>query len=173
MDVRGQHNLKPGRILRGLPSIAFLATVITAGCMSSSRAVVSDAPATAAVSVDSGKLVVSPHAFQDVYYHVPFAAAPKLEVPDHWGKCQVVMQTETRFRVLNHTGSDLEVEWKAMGTKATPAPLPVLGPPQTREIARSTAAPATTPAVQPASLPAANSPGDGLPAEPVPVSGTR
>ena len=152
---------------RSILAAGLALAIATAGCMSPfspSRTVVSDAPATAGVAVDTGKLVVGPHAFQDVYYNVPFAAAPKLEVPDHWGKCQVVMETPTRFRVLNHTGSDLEVDWKAVGAKAAPAPLPVLGPPQAREIAAPVAAPATPPA---------NSPGAGLPAEPVPVSRTR
>jgi hypothetical protein len=147
-------------------------TMLSLGCMSSSsstRVVATSTPGIAGATVDTGHLVIAAHAFQDVYYGTPFVATPNLDVPDHWGRCQVVMQTPTRFRVLNNTGSDLEIDWKASGTKGAPASLAAV--PQPRELARPTAAPAVQPAnaaIQPVSAQ-----GEGLPAEPVPVSGTR
>jgi hypothetical protein len=147
-------------------------TILSFGCMSSSsptRVVATITPGVAGATVDTGHLVIGAHAFQDVYYGAPFVATPKLDVPDHWGRCQVVMQTPTRFRVLNNTGSDLEIDWKATGTKGAPASLAAV--PQTRELARPTAAPAIQPAS--ATIQPVSAQGDGLPAEPVPVSGSR
>jgi hypothetical protein len=141
------------------------------GC-ATSTAPRSTATATAAadpVAVQSGKLLVPAHAFQDVYYASPYAGNPHLDVPDHWGRCQVVMQTPTRFRVVNLSGSDLEVDWKASGAKAPPQ-APVLGSPQIQ----SAAAPAAPSPIRPVAASSAPAPAEGsLPPAPVPVTAPR
>jgi hypothetical protein len=162
-------------LMRMLPVAGAILLSAAIGCSTTPpRQAVAVAPPAEALNAESGKVLVAAHTFQDVYYGAPFAAPPKLEVPDHWGNCQVVMQTPGRFRVLNTSGSAMEVTWKAVGPKAPPAP--VLGMPQPQPIVRTTPAPAVQPVAasvpQPAPAPAArpaSSPGDGLPAEPVPV----
>jgi hypothetical protein len=129
------------------------------------------------LAVQSGKLLLAPKASRDVYYGIPYAGNPTLTVPTHWGDAEVVMQTPTHFRVLNHSNSDMTVDWKASGLKVPPISQPILGAPVVQR-----PAPAAT--VQPvaASAPAAASPpppasprslDDGLPAEPVPVAAPR
>lgn len=160
MSVPGSMNRTARLWIRGIARLArFGLVTMTIGCMT--PAAPRSAPEVAAAdgqSLQAGKVLVPAHTFQDVYYSAPFVGAPSLDVPDHWGRCVVVMQTPTRFRVLNSSGSDLSVEWKARGTKATVQP-PALGTPQIQPAA------ASVPSPQPAA--------DGLPAEPVPVTAPR
>jgi hypothetical protein len=163
--------LRRSLVLRGLEATCLIQAVLALGCTPLPAR--STAPASTLVDAtvgQSGKLLVGPHAFQDVYYTTPFAGQPKLDVPDHWGSCMVVIQTPTHFRVLNSSGSDAVVEWKASGAKAAPMATPVLGTPQIQPAAL-VQPPAPAVAAPPASLP--QSPGAGLPAEPVPVTAPR
>jgi hypothetical protein len=174
---------------RVLPTICLLPVAVAAGCKTASAPPQGSQVVSADVAAQSGKLLVAPHTFRDVYYGTPYAAPPTLEVPDHWGNCMVVTQTPTHFRVLNSSNSDLLVDWKASGVKAPPASQAVLGAPQIQRpiqaagvqpVAASVPAPppqypSAPAAPQPAvAVPAATqSPGGGLPAEPVPVADPR
>jgi hypothetical protein len=165
-------------MVRLLPAIWVLPTVAT-GCTSSPPHAA--AVANPDVSVQSGKLLVAPHTFRDVYYGIPYAGNPTLNVPDHWGNAVVVTQTPTHFRVLNSSGSDLMVDWKASGLKAPPVSEAVLGAPVVQRpapaatlqpVAASAPVTAPAPAASPAPAPQ-RSLDDGLPAEPVPVAAPR
>ena len=164
-------------VARFLQSTSLLVPAVTIGCMTPShppRPAVVESASADVEAAQSGKVVVAAHTFLDVYYPIPYATKPTLVVPDHWGNCVVVIQTPTRFRVLNNSGSELTAEWKARGPKAPVQPA-VLLQPQVRTPA-PTAYPPTPASYQPPPSPAAprvaapQSPGDGLPTEPVPIT---
>jgi hypothetical protein len=164
-------------LVRLLPVIC-MAPAVASGCVTSSAPHRSEV-ANPDVAVQSGKLSLAPHTNRDVYYVTPYAAPPDLAVPSHWGNAVVVIQTPTHFRVTNVSDSDLTVDWKASGLKAPLLSQPVLGAPV---VQRPTPAATVQPvaASQPAAAAAPQeprgspqSPGDGLPAEPVPVAAPR
>jgi hypothetical protein len=156
------------QIVRTAITVFFASAVGCTTTSSPKAGVGTNVTAAPAANVESGKLMVARNSFQDVTYSSPFASPPKLDVPSHWGNCQVVIQTPTRFRVLNTSDSDMEVTWKAVGSPASPASVPTLGSPQMQPVVRSTPAPVVQPVAAAVAQPQP-SPAGGLPAEPVPV----
>jgi hypothetical protein len=169
----------PSSLLRAIrTAFVFPAFLGGVGCMTPSapaHKVEVVAPVADATIVQSGKVVVMSHRWMDVYYTTPYAADPNLEISDHWGNCMVVIKSPTRFRVLNNSGSDLTVDWKARGIKAPPATTAVLGPPQSQPVATISAPPSSQAITPVAAPPATAQPASigGLPAEPVPVAAPR
>jgi hypothetical protein len=172
MPVPHTFNAVGRSVIRGIRVACMIQAALACGCMTPStppRTAVTENTAPDNTSVQSGKILVGPHQFPDVYYNPPFAAPPVLEITDHWGSCKIVIPTATHFRVLNSSNSDLVVEWKAHGPKAVPVVAPALGPPQGRPTP-----PALSPAPAVAAPPAPPTPPvGGLPSEPVPVTSSR
>jgi hypothetical protein len=169
-------------IIWGLPAICLLPVAISSGCKTPTYQAQPAVAAADPTTVQTGKMLVAPHTSPDVYYATPFAGLPSLQVPDHWGNCIVVTQTPTHFRVLNSSNSDQTIEWKASGPKAPPVQqaaigLPRVQPPATVPAGAIQPVAASVPAPPPQYAPpppaAAQSPGAGLPAEPVPVAAPR
>jgi hypothetical protein len=141
------------------------------GCLSTSTTLrTGSESANSDTVVQSGKVVVPARSFQDVYYDVPYATIPKLEISDTWSRCVLATQSPTRFRVSNSSHSDVTVEWKARGIKAPPAPPPVVRAPQLRS--PSPAPIPAPPSIQPASA-SVPAPENGLPPAPVPITAGR
>jgi hypothetical protein len=96
-----------------------------------------------------------------VYYAVPFAAPPNLEIEDPSGQSEIVDQKENCFKVRFHanvTSSPQTLAWKARGSRASQAPA-------------AGAAPATEVLQPQPSTPSAPAqPMPSMPTAPVPVS---
>jgi hypothetical protein len=87
--------------------------------------------------VQNGEATVPPGCEQDVYYPIPYARPPHLDVSSSFDECVLVEQREDHFRVKNvdHTFSH-SVTWKARGMRCLPSPCapasePPLAPPPT------------------------------------------
>jgi hypothetical protein len=60
-----------------------------------------------------------------VFYAVPFASPPNLDVEDPSGQCDIIEQKENCFKVRFHanvTSSPQTLAWKARGTRASQTP---------------------------------------------------
>jgi hypothetical protein len=165
------------RVLCVIAAVALLPVLTLTGCTNCSPRPTTSVPGTVVAdnaSVQSGKLLLAAHEFRDIYYPTPYAGNPQLDVPGHWGNCQVVTQSPTHFRVMNHSDSELQVDWKASGTKAAIVRGPDLGTPQ---IQQATVIAPAQPAAAPASAtlppPPSRSNSGGLPTEPVPVTSPK
>jgi hypothetical protein len=109
------------------------------------------------VFAQEGKVSLLPSGEQVVYYPVPYASTPNLELDDSLHACEIVEQSATCFRVRIRSGINTNMQsvtWKARGVRA---PAPTAQP-------VSTSAPPSASAGAPASAPT------GLPAAPVPTS---
>lgn len=80
-----------------------------------------------------GEVNLAPGAEETVYYPLPFASPPNLELTSQFNWCEIVKQCEDRFIVRNTSHFSITVEWKARGAKAgvvpVPAPVPTSPPP--------------------------------------------
>jgi hypothetical protein len=74
----------------------------------------------------SGAIELRPGAEQDVYYAIPYASTPNLEIDSTFDDVELVDQHADHFRVRNTSNGLLSrtVEWKARGVKGAP-PAPV------------------------------------------------
>jgi hypothetical protein len=107
---------------------------ISIGCRTAEEA--KPCPDDSSVLAQEGK-VRSVHlasADQTIYYPIPYAAPPNLELHDPHGIYTVVEQKETHFRVrVSHTvGSTWDgdsVTWKARGVRCPPPAPPASTPP--------------------------------------------
>jgi hypothetical protein len=146
-------NAKPGQVERGAAIVlgsAFLA--ICLGCASfqfgGHTEVVPPAPAVAAPSDDpaitqSGTGTSRGGNEQDVFYPVPFASPPNLEVHDIIGHVVVTEQRPDRFHVKNVVH---EFTWKARGVPVTATPAQ---PTPVSHVKFENAVPAAAPAFPP------------------------
>jgi hypothetical protein len=119
-------------------SAAILASVVIAviilGCMSISigRHIEEHVSSDDSLLVQEGEVRLRPGCTQDVCYPVPYARAPNLEVTDTFDHCEVIVQKEDFFRVVNHDVHFSRTAcWKARGLKACVSPLPPVTPPVT------------------------------------------
>jgi hypothetical protein len=84
------------------------------------------------ITCHRGTVHVPANADADVYYPLPFASKPNLELTDPFGNCEIVLQREDCFRVHNTSCISTTAKWKARGPKlAPPEPdaSPIVGPP--------------------------------------------
>ena len=86
-----------------------------------------------ATFVQTRKLVLQPGQELDVYYPVPYASPPNLEIEDTWRSCVVIDQKPDHFRIRSDSrfgqvfGED--VKWTARGIRAaTPIAVSVQPP---------------------------------------------
>jgi hypothetical protein len=70
----------------------------------------------------SGAIELRPGAEQDVYYAIPYASTPNLEIDSMFDDVELVEQHADHFRVRNTSNGLLSrtVEWKARGVKVPP-----------------------------------------------------
>ena len=59
--------------VRVLPAVCLLPVAVASGCMTPSAPPHGAEVANADVAVQSGKLLLAPHTFRDVYYGIPYA----------------------------------------------------------------------------------------------------
>jgi hypothetical protein len=127
-----------------LSGVSLLALFL--GCMSLS---IGDRNNDADVLDQSGKVCLKRGEVQDVYYPIPYASPPNLEVD--WmdaDACEILEQRADHFRIVMKAGtSPFGVKWKARGVKA-----PVVVP------AAASPCPPPTEAPPPAALPAEPAP---------------
>jgi hypothetical protein len=135
------------RIAATLAAVAFVLIVL--GCMSFSiggKTVVR--PPDGNPFEQSGAIELRPGAEQDVYYAIPYASTPNLEIDSTFDDVDLVEQHADHFRVRNTSNGLLSrtVEWKARGVKGLPlAPITVV-PPQPAPAASSNPPPPPAPA---------------------------
>jgi hypothetical protein len=107
-------------------------TVIILGCMSISiggRHVTTGHHEDGAF-VQEGKVQLGPGCEQDVFYPIPYACPPNLQIDRGCHHCVLVLQKEDRFRICNPGVFARTVEWTARGVRAMPPP-PVVPVPAT------------------------------------------
>jgi hypothetical protein len=75
------------------------------------------------VFCQKGELQLKPGEELDVYYPVPYASTPNLELRDQFAGMRIVDQKPDHFRVscTHGTLGPLALEWKARGVKGQPA----------------------------------------------------
>jgi hypothetical protein len=92
---------------------------------------VADEPKPCAAAEDSGVLTqegtiaIRPGGERVVYYPIPYASPPNLELESERDYCHVVEQKEACFRVRFHDGfttSQRSLAWKARGVRCPPPP---------------------------------------------------
>jgi len=91
--------------------------------------------------LQEGETTVAAGAEQDVYYSVPFASPPNLELCGLLNDCVLVEQHADHFRVRNPGHFSRDVDWKAKGVKA--APPSCMAPPLAPVPAKETLPPPT------------------------------
>jgi hypothetical protein len=104
--------------------------VIFLGCMSLSfgeRTVVETHPEHD-VLTQEGSVSVLEGEVREVYYPIPYASPPNLDVRDCFHDCMILDQKPESFRVRNPTHSSIEVKWKARGVRCV-VPASTLPPP--------------------------------------------
>lgn len=89
--------------------------------------------------VQEGKVHVPPGCQQAVYYPLPYAAPPNLDIDCTLHQCNIVEQKADHFVICNHGVFPRSVDWTARGVKCgpppglplpPPEPVPALPPPQ-------------------------------------------
>lgn len=145
---------------RSVVAVCGLSAVLACGCLTSGTSH-GDPKAGGPdpnISIQSGTIPLAAGVFVDVRYATPFAAAPTLKITEDGGRCMVVRQTATHFRIVNSSNKDVVAHWNAQGVKgaiATAAqPVPAAAPLPQAQAQRPT--------------PRA-SPVNGLPPEPEPI----
>ncbi len=123
---RGYRRQTVGFVAGGILLVIFL------GCMS--IAIGNRTPD--GVVLESGTLVQKGEASVpagtqlDVYYPIPYAHPPNLELGDYGEECQLVEQHEDHFRIHNTHPLSHSVKWTARGVRAAePAPATAPEPP--------------------------------------------
>jgi hypothetical protein len=108
---------------------AVLALLIVAGCMSLNIGGNSDENG---ALVQTGTVSVPANAELEVYYPVPYAGPPNLEIEDWHQDCVITEQKDNHFRIRNNHGSwSRNVSWKARGLRVPPAV--IVNPPPQRD----------------------------------------
>jgi hypothetical protein len=85
------------------------------------------------VFIQKGTVHVKGRCEQDVYYPVPYAHTPNLELGEDIDQYHLVEQKEDHFRVWNPGPGTATVKWKARGVRVpppAPVPPPVVVPEQ-------------------------------------------
>jgi hypothetical protein len=61
---------------------------------------------------------------RDVFYPIPFASNPNLELSSSFNQCVIAEQKEDHFRVQNKSWHDMEARWHAKGIRIGLLPVP-------------------------------------------------
>jgi hypothetical protein len=115
------------RIAAALGTVAFIGIVV--GCMSFSiggKTVIKSDEANA--FEQEGAVELRPLEVRDIYYPIPYAAPPNLEITCtfHNNDIDLVDQHAEFFRIRNtSTQWSRDVDWKSRGVKTLPPPPPV------------------------------------------------
>jgi hypothetical protein len=109
-----------------LAGLVILTLAIFLGCMSLSiggrtyEAGSNDLTSEAEMLVQGGDVRVRPHGEQTVYYPIPYAHAPNLNLGEEADDCTILEQKEDCFRVRNTSFFAATIHWKARGMKVPP-----------------------------------------------------
>ena len=107
------------------------------GCMSFAIGPHYDAPPEGGVLEQEGEASLRQLAEVDVYYPVPYAFPPNLDVTDPYHNAEVLEQRADHFRVRNTCGHPVGVTWKVKGVRYSPAAVSTPPAPGTTEPAAS------------------------------------
>ena len=101
--------------------------VIILGCMSitiGGRTTV-DTTSEDGMLIQEGETQVGAGAERDVFYPIPYASPPNLEIDSTFNHYQLIDQKEDHFRVRNTSNAFcLKCEWKARGLKGSASVAP-------------------------------------------------
>jgi hypothetical protein len=78
--------------------------------------------------IQEGTTRLRPRSEQDVFYPVPYAHPPNLELGEDCDDCVILEQKEDHFRVKNQSFFTANVGWQARGIRHPAVTLPVSGP---------------------------------------------
>jgi hypothetical protein len=70
---------------------------------------------------EKGETHLKVHGEQDVYYPVPFATTPNVELTSDFEHCAIVEQKPDHFRIRNTSGSVVTANWQARGVRTQTA----------------------------------------------------
>jgi hypothetical protein len=118
-----------GRTLGIGAAIALL--FILLGCMSISIGRFSSTGSTTAddgTFCQEGEVTVPGNCVREVYFPVPYAHPPNLEVSDTFNHGELLEQKEGSFKVRNSSAFSLTITWKARGIKVGAVPIAPLPP---------------------------------------------
>ena len=77
-----------------------------------------------------GEVSVPANTVREVFYPVPYANRPNLEISDLFSHGELLDQKETSFKVRNASSFAVTLSWKARGVRViSPTPEPTLTPP--------------------------------------------
>ena len=100
-----------------LAAVAVLVVVL--GCMSISIGKFSGTEADG-VFCQEGEVTMAAQELREVFYPVPYAHSPNLEVSSTFHDCKLVSQREGSFQVRNEAYHSVTMSWKARGLRAAP-----------------------------------------------------
>ena len=133
MDIRAPMQPRGRRPdQRRSPSLACLGALIlccvgSMGCLSFSCGgrTINNPHDDPSVLSQTGSVTVVHGQELQVYYPVPYASPPNLELDDNLHRYEIIDQKPDRFRIRNVSGlGNFEVRWTARGVRATPAIVP-------------------------------------------------
>jgi hypothetical protein len=117
-----------------LAGLAALNLGVFLGCMSLSiggrtyESCVHESTSDGELLIQEGETRLRSHSEQDVFYPVPFAQPPNLNLAEDCDDCVILCQAPDHFRVKNKSLFRSTVHWKAKGMKLTPLPPPPASP---------------------------------------------
>ena len=115
---------------------ACLSAVIAFGCMGiaignrtaeETKACCSPGVDDSGALMQEGKIHIRPGSEKLIYYPIPYASPPNLEIEDTCDYCDVIEEKENCFRVRFHdnfTTTQQTLCWKARGVRCPPPPVP-------------------------------------------------
>jgi hypothetical protein len=80
------------------------------------------------VLVQEGDVHLTKDGEEDVYYPIPYASVPNLEVNDSFAHFKIIEQKEDHFRIRNTSFIAEDVHWHARGVRIGLLPPPGPGP---------------------------------------------
>ncbi|HEV8062832.1 MAG TPA: hypothetical protein VGP68_23335 [Gemmataceae bacterium] len=87
----------------------------------------SDHPESDGVLTQSGEVTCGPGRPVVVYYPIPYASPPNLEIRDCFKKCSVLEQKADCFTIAEDSPAVLRIDWTARGVRA-PTTTPIAPP---------------------------------------------
>jgi hypothetical protein len=111
---------------------AAMVVLILLGCMSISIGKFGGGSCAEADGVfcQEGEVTLPPNTVREVFYPVPYANRPNLEISDLFSHGELLEQKEVSFKVRNETAFAVTLSWKARGVRViSPTPEPTLTPP--------------------------------------------
>jgi hypothetical protein len=106
-------------------ALALLLPILATGCFCLSIGGSEKGTSEDGIVKQSGKIELDRGRELDVYYPIPYASTPNLELDDWFNNYRIIEQKADHFRVKN-VGGAFGVEWTARGVRAcNPTPLAV------------------------------------------------